>query len=259
MKIEVERVTSWQRVLNAARFTVRKDALQKEPSDEFKKAIIFAEHSPIRLLEFDVRVYDVPKFIIMHLVRHNQGIEKFVSTSRPDRTGNKIPRHEQRADDLINCQFSLNAQAFINISKVRLCRHAERETRELWLSIVKKLYDIEPILAHACHPSCVYRNVCPELRSCGYDYRNERSAYIEDFRNSEAISKAPKETKHFDPGQKVLVPYYDGYEHRWRLTIYSHYEEGRKKHVTVNGVYMSDEKIISYESNKDKLGKPVNE
>ena len=188
MKIEVERVTSWQRVLNAARFTVRKDALQKEPSDDFKKAIIFAEHSPIRLLEFDVRVYDVPKFIIMHLVRHNQGIEKFVSTSRPDRTGNKVPRHEQRADDLINCQFSLNAQAFINISKVRLCRHAEKETRELWLFIVKKLYDIEPILAHACHPSCVYRNVCPELKSCGYDYRNERFAYIEDFRNSDAVN-----------------------------------------------------------------------
>lgn len=185
MKIEIERVTSWQRVLNAARFTLAKEPIHKEPSIKFKKDIIIAEHSPIRLLEFDVRVYDVPKFIIMHLVRHNQGIEKFVSTSRPDRTGRKITRHEQRADDLVNCQFSLNAQAFINISKVRLCFHAEKETRELWQHIVDKLGDIEPVLAAACCPSCVYRGVCPEIKSCGYvkthEFHTERITYIDCF------------------------------------------------------------------------------
>lgn len=69
--------------------------------------------------------------------------------------------------------------------------------------------------------------------------------------------KAPWMHKHFEPGQKVLVPYYDGFRHRWKLTIYSHYEEFRENHVTVNGVYMSNENIIPYESNEDKLGKPV--
>lgn len=188
MKIEIDRITSWQRVLNAARFTIGKEALDKEPSNKFKRSIIFSEHSPIRLLEFDVRVYDVPKFVIMHLVRHNQGIEKFVSTSRPDRTGTKVTRHEQRADDLGNCQFSLNAQAFINISKVRLCRHAEKETRELWQSIIEKLGEIEPILAAACCPSCVYRGICPEIQCCGYvktqQYITERLGYIDCFTQS---------------------------------------------------------------------------
>lgn len=69
--------------------------------------------------------------------------------------------------------------------------------------------------------------------------------------------KAPWKHRHFEPGQKVLVPYYDGFRYRWKLTIYSHYEEDRGNHVTINGVYMSNENIIPYEPNKDKLGKPV--
>lgn len=185
MRVEVERITSWNRVLNAARFTVRKDPLDKEPSKKFKRQILFAEHSPIRLLEFDVRLYDVPKYVVMHLVRHNQGIEKFVSTSRPDRNGFKVTRHEQRADDLVNCQFSLNAQAFINISKVRLCNHAEKETRKVWKAIVDKMGDIEPILAACCVPSCVYRGVCPEIHSCGFTkdegFQTLRNAYTDCF------------------------------------------------------------------------------
>lgn len=69
--------------------------------------------------------------------------------------------------------------------------------------------------------------------------------------------KVPQKHKYFEPCQKVLIPYYDGYKYRWKVTIYSHYEEGREVYVTVNGVYMSYEKIIPYEGNEDKLGKPV--
>ena len=47
MKIEIDRITSWQRVLNAARFTIGKEALNKEPSNKFKRRIIFSQHSPI--------------------------------------------------------------------------------------------------------------------------------------------------------------------------------------------------------------------
>ena len=38
MKIEIKRVTDWQRVVDAARFTQRKEPLGHEPSDELKKA-----------------------------------------------------------------------------------------------------------------------------------------------------------------------------------------------------------------------------
>lgn len=184
MEIKIERVTSWKRVVNAARFTVGKEPIDKEPSDGFKRSIVFAEHSPLRLLEFDVKCYNVPKYIIMHLVRHNQGIEKFVTTSRPDIYSGAVPRHEQRADDIVNCQFSLNAQAFINISKVRLCQHAETTTRSFWAMVIQELRQIEPILANACVPTCIYRGICPEI-SCGYEstsrYEIARVDYYRNF------------------------------------------------------------------------------
>lgn len=186
MRIEIKKIGSWERVVDAARFTVRKEPLGHEPSDKFKKRIVFAEHSPIRLLEFDVKVYDVPKYIIMHLVRHHQGIEKFVSTSRPDRNGFKVTRHEQRADDPVNCQFSVNVQALINISRVRLCNKAEKETHNLWNAIITEIGKTEPIIAAACVPNCIYRGVCPEAHSCGFDessiFKTRRFNYIRYFK-----------------------------------------------------------------------------
>lgn len=44
MKIEIRRVTDWQRVVDAARFTQGKEPLGHEPSDEFKKQMILSEH-----------------------------------------------------------------------------------------------------------------------------------------------------------------------------------------------------------------------
>ena len=57
--ITVKRVTDWNRVLNAARMTVHKARIEKEPTDAFKKSILMAEHSPIRLLEYDIIVEDI--------------------------------------------------------------------------------------------------------------------------------------------------------------------------------------------------------
>ena len=43
---------TWAEVLDACRSTVSKEYLNKEPSEKFKKAIIVAEHSPIRIRFF---------------------------------------------------------------------------------------------------------------------------------------------------------------------------------------------------------------
>lgn len=168
MRIEIEEITDWKRVVNAARFTVKKDPLDHEPSTAFKKAIILAEHSPLRLLEFDIRLFDIPKYVSVHFVRHHEGLEKFVCTSRPDRNGFKTTRHEQRDDDPVNMQFSINAQALINISRVRLCSRAEATTRAVWNEVINRLSIIEPELAEACVTNCVYRGLCPEMKSCGF-------------------------------------------------------------------------------------------
>ena len=133
MKIEIKRVTDWQRVVDAARFTQGKEPLGHEPSDEFKKQMILSEHSPLRELEFDIKMYGIPYWVSNHFVRHVHA-QPFVSTSRPDITGSKVSRHDMRQDDLVNLQLSLNAQEIINISKLRLCSKAARETREWCLT-----------------------------------------------------------------------------------------------------------------------------
>ena len=168
MKVEITRVTSWKDVLNAARFTQRKEPIDKEPSDDFKRKIIRAEHSPLRCLMFNIDLYDIPYYVSVHLVRHVHA-QPFVSTSRPDINGNMKPRDEQLKKDPVNMRLFLNAQEIIHISRLRLCSKAETETRKIWQCVVNQLYNIgEPLLATACVPNCLYRNMCPELNCCGY-------------------------------------------------------------------------------------------
>lgn len=69
--------------------------------------------------------------------------------------------------------------------------------------------------------------------------------------------KAPWKHQYFEPGQKILVPYCDGTIYKWRLTFYSHYDESSKHHMTTDAMCFPDEEVITYKSNEDKLGKPV--
>jgi len=70
MDIKVEKISSWKNVVNAARFTQRMSPIDKEPSDKFKEQIIRSEHSPLRELRFEVYMYDIPYWVMGHLVRH---------------------------------------------------------------------------------------------------------------------------------------------------------------------------------------------
>jgi hypothetical protein len=184
MRVEVTRVTSWKDVLNAARFTQRKAPLDKEPSDEFKKKIIKAEHSPLRCLMFNIDFYDIPYYVSVHLVRHVHA-QPFVSTARPDIDGKQPPREEQKKTDLVNMRLFLNAQEIIHISKLRLCNRAEFATRVAWNKVIRELFEVEPLLANACYPNCIYRGFCPEFESCGYidsdNGKRIRERYLENL------------------------------------------------------------------------------
>ncbi len=181
MRIEITKVTSWKDVLNAARFTQRKELLDKEPSVEFKKNIIKSEHSPLRCLMFNIDFYDIPNYVSVHLVRHVHS-QPFVSTSRPDIDGKQIPREEQKKTDPVNMRLFLNAQEIINISKARLCNKAESETRKIWNEVIFELRKIEPELANACIPNCIYRGFCPEFKSCGFTDTNLFLTTLKEYR-----------------------------------------------------------------------------
>ena len=117
------------------------------------------------------------------LVRHIHA-QPFVSTSRPDIDGKQIPREEQKKIDPVNMRLFLNAQEIINISKVRLCNKAEKETRKIWSQVIEELRKIEPELAAACVPNCLYRGHCPEIKSCGIADGELFPQYVNDYINS---------------------------------------------------------------------------
>ena len=63
MTVSVEKLIGWDKVLKTARSTVSKEDTGKEPSDDFKRKIIIAEHSPIRKLLFEVTWINIPYWV----------------------------------------------------------------------------------------------------------------------------------------------------------------------------------------------------
>ena len=90
--VRLDQVTSWKRALNAARRTIGKAPLAKEPSKSWEAKMLLAEHSPIRLVEFDWTWKDIMQWVTTHLVRHHEGCEKFVHSQRGDRRVLPVPR-----------------------------------------------------------------------------------------------------------------------------------------------------------------------
>jgi hypothetical protein len=174
MKITIERILGWERVLNDARITVGKKDLSIEPSKAFKKGILISEHSPIRKLMFEVTWEDIPYWVGMHLRTHHVGFKSadddlyFVQTQRTDRTQTK--RNKLPQDAPIRLRVILNAQTLINVSRVRLCNLASKETREAWRTLVDEIGLFEPELGRLCVQNCLYRGLCPEgSKGCGYN------------------------------------------------------------------------------------------
>lgn len=199
---------NWIRVVNAARRTWGKKPINHEPSDKFKRKILLAEHSPIRLLEYDFTIEDIRQWVTVHLVRHHEGCEKFVHTQRQD-INSEVEVITKRLIELLqeegllregwkerdymfqgegnDMDMTCNAQAFINISRRRLCIGcASPETRLAWKLVIDALREVDPILAEKCVPECLYRGFCPEVdRCCGYVNSDAYKKRLEEYRKIE--------------------------------------------------------------------------
>ena len=166
-KVEtIKRVTGWELVYDAARATQAKVAICKEPSDEWKRRMMMAPHSPIRCLQYFIQ-FRCPYFVQNHLVRHHEGVQWFVGSQRNDRQDN-YDRRAARQDTEILVSCLINADALRFISRRRLCAQASQETREVWKAIVDAVGTIDPIVAEFCQPECYWSGwKCPELKPCG--------------------------------------------------------------------------------------------
>ena len=96
----------WTLVKNACRTTVSKKFTEKEPSEKFKKSLLIAEHSPIRLLSFFWKWENIKYWVSTEWSRHK--FEKFISSQRNDRQSN-YDRNSAPQDSLVlmNCQANM--------------------------------------------------------------------------------------------------------------------------------------------------------
>ena len=184
-------VTPWKRVLNAARRTIGKESLDREPSDSWKAKILLAEHSPIRLLEYEWTWKNIMQWVTTHLVRHHEGCEKFVHSQRGDRRAileeyNVDSRDKLPQGALNDMDMTANAQALINISRKRLCSCASADTREAWKQVKEAIAKVDPVLADKMVPECIYRGFCPEfLNPCGYSKTPQYQEALKKYRNTD--------------------------------------------------------------------------
>ena len=184
MKTELKSIKgSWNDVLNRARTTVNKEELEKEPSNEFKRKILRAEHSPIRSLIYNFKITNLKSWVATHLVRHHVGVEKWVRTQRSDRTG--VNRDELPQGAEVEMEIEANAQALINMSRKRLCNQASPETREVMEAMKEEVSKRDKFLAEVMVKECVYRGFCPEMKSCGYDKTDKFKQELDKYRNPE--------------------------------------------------------------------------
>lgn len=165
MKTEIIKIKGdWQEVVDDCRTTVGKESLGKEPSKEFKRSILIAEHSPIRDISFKWRWRNMAHWITVHWVRHKW--EKFVRTQRSDRTG--IDRNKLTQDEPQTFVGEANTQNLIDTMRKRLCFMASKETREYAEDLKTTIHGEQPEIADVLVPNCIYRCGCPEMNGCGW-------------------------------------------------------------------------------------------
>lgn len=154
----------WEEIVDDCRSTVRKPSLGHEPSAEFKKKILIAEHSPIRDISVRWKWLNIPYWIAMHWKTHHW--ESKVSTQRSDRTG--IQRDKLPQDSPVDFTGEANCQHLIDTMRKRLCRQASPETRQYAEDLKAAIHEAQPELSDVLVCNCVYRGLCSEIMPCGW-------------------------------------------------------------------------------------------
>jgi hypothetical protein len=185
VNIEARRITDTGHALTTALVTVNKESAKAGPSKVWWRKILMAEHSPIRTVMYK-GTWKIPKWVSTHFVRHKIGVEHYVSTSRPDRTGGQDRAEKEKE---VTHVMYLNPQAIINISRKRLCKLASPETTKEWREFLDNLAQDDPELVALCVPECIYRGFCPEFKPCGYQAtdkaRCHRLMYLDGYADRE--------------------------------------------------------------------------
>lgn len=160
MKVEITDFNvDWLKIKSGCMTTISKQA-GKEPNREWKRKLLVCQHSPLRRGVISWKWEQIPYAISTHFARHHEGCEKFISTSRTDRTG--VKREERSQMDNVMMEMDANIQALLNISERRLCTCADPLTRVYWKTLLNEIKEYDEDIYWACVPQCVRCGGCVE-------------------------------------------------------------------------------------------------
>lgn len=162
MKTKIEKFdVDWLNIKNLCRETVSMGKSELEPTQEWKRKLLMARHSPLRAGEIQWRWEEIPYAISTHFARHVHS-EKWVSTSRADRTEIK-DRSKRSQMDNVSMIMRSNIDALQAMAEKRLCLQADPLTRAYMQSLVKAIQEYDEDLAWSLVPSCIRAGSCIEL------------------------------------------------------------------------------------------------
>ena len=155
----------WERCKLLALNTVGKKYTGGEITDEWKRKILNAEHSPIRTLMFTIKM-EIPYYVSNHFVRHKIGVEHYVQSQRNDRQSN-YDRELAPQNAMVSHIMDINAEQLMFMARRRLCNQADVATRFVMNRICEKIDMTNPELSEFLVSMCSHLGRCPEFNPCG--------------------------------------------------------------------------------------------
>ena len=162
----------WFEVKERALVTVGKHAVSS-PTEEWKKSILRARHSPIRHLQFSFYI-ECPYWVSVHLCRHVHA-QPYVKSQRNDRQSD-YDRNSARQDEQVSMIWDMNAEELITIANKRLCYQASEETGHLVELMCDEVLKLNPEFEQELVPNCIRDGGCHEMYPCGY-YNDMKKIY----------------------------------------------------------------------------------
>ena len=154
----------WMEVKRRALVTIGKKPISP-PTDEWKREILRARHSPIRYLRFSFLITDLPSWVSVHLCRHVHA-QPYVKSQRNDRQ-TEYDRNGARQDAPVDMIWDINAEELITVCAKRLCMQASKETRDVVSEIAQLVVNACPEFDGMLKPQCEWQNgICYEMNSC---------------------------------------------------------------------------------------------
>lgn len=139
--------------------------VKNPPTDEWKKSILKARHSPIRRLRFSFYIEGIPSWCATHLARHVHA-QPYIKSQRNDRQ-NEYDRDKAPQDAPVNMIYDVNAEELMVIANKRLCRQASAKTREVVGLMCDEVAKTNPEFKEFLVPMCQYVGECKEMYPCG--------------------------------------------------------------------------------------------